>query len=301
MMGNFAPKLLKSQSFSETDTGPAGTGCNQDPNDVLKEVFDDVRRLTRYAMEIGALPESVDVANLYRIRHKLDQNESLEDEDLTNLAAYYQALEGVLGPVTANTLKATEFHETVDGNGRITRSQSRAGTYVRFLWLRTMAIVVIILAFNIVNAANGVAGDADAPLRAAIVGHALPLLKLIADYLLPFTYGALGASAFLLRDTTDRLRARIFDPVRIPENRSRFVLGALSGGAIAIFISEPSSTGTHQIGDVTITGAALGFVAGYSTDLLFNAVERITNAILPRRTESRSQGESKPSGPATAS
>jgi hypothetical protein len=33
---------------------------------------------------------------------------------------------------------------------------------------------------------------------------------------------------------------------------------------------------------VKISAAALGFLAGYSNDLLFNAVERVTTALLPK-------------------
>ena len=57
---------------------------------------------------------------------------------------------------------------------------------------------------------------------------------------------------------------------------NRILLGMVSGGAIVLLYD----TGTDDT--LKISAAALGFVAGYSSDLLFNAVERVTAAILPK-------------------
>jgi hypothetical protein len=95
-------------------------------------------------------------------------------------------------------------------------------------------------------------------------------------------YGALGADAFLLRETTYRLHVRQFDPRRIPENRCRFLLGTLAGGVIVLFVTaEVMPTGQDAFPFVA-GGAALGFLAGFSIDFLFGTIERIISAVLPR-------------------
>ena len=45
---------------------------------------------------------------------------------------------------------------------------------------------------------------------------------------------------------------------------------------IGIMVDRPTLTFR------TLTVAALGFLAGYNTDLLFNAMERISSALLPK-------------------
>jgi hypothetical protein len=62
-------------------------------------------------------------------------------------------------------------------------------------------------------------------------------------------------------------------------NISTEFLGAISGGAIILFadyLVSQDDTFTH------IGTTALGFVAGYSTDFLFNTVERIVTALFPK-------------------
>ncbi len=87
---------------------------------------------------------------------------------------------------------------------------------------------------------------------------------------IPYLYGALGADAYILRETTQQLHTREFDPRRIPENRARFLLGTLSGGVMVLFVDDN--------GAYALKGAAAGFLAGYSTDFLFNTIERMIKA-----------------------
>ncbi len=69
------------------------------------------------------------------------------------------------------------------------------------------------------------------------------------EMITPWAYGALGACVYLLRSAHVYMYQRTFD-VR----RTLIQLGS----------------------------GALGFLAGYNTDLLFNAMERVTNALLPK-------------------
>jgi hypothetical protein len=103
--------------------------------------------------------------------------------------------------------------------------------------------------------------------------------KNILQSLLPWAYGALGSCAYLLRSAHYFIYQRSFDLRRKPEYFNRVLLGAISGGAIILFVNylvDDGGTVLH------LSSAALGFVAGYSTDFLFNTIERVVAAIFPK-------------------
>lgn len=103
--------------------------------------------------------------------------------------------------------------------------------------------------------------------------------KNILQSLLPWAYSALGSCAYLLRSAHYFIYQRSFDLRRKPEYFNRVLLGAISGGAIILFVN-------YLVGEdgtvLHLSSAALGFVAGYSTDFLFNTIERVVAAIFPK-------------------
>jgi hypothetical protein len=126
--------------------------------------------------------------------------------------------------------------------------------------------------------------------------------KFVWEFLLPWCYGGLGACAYLLRSAHYFIYQRSFDLRRTPEYINRILLGSISGGAIILFtnyLTAEDDTFTH------FGSAALGFIAGYSTDFLFNTIERIVTAIFPKvavetvpRDSSHSPTPAKPRRPA---
>ena len=71
---------------------------------------------------------------------------------------------------------------------------------------------------------------------------------------------------------------------------------SISGGAIILFVNylvADDGTVLH------LSSAALGFVAGYSTDFLFNTIERVVAAIFPK-TDSDPKAQPQRSGSPTA-
>jgi len=230
----------------------------------LGNLLDDVGHLARYSVETVQLPASVDIEKIFEIRRKFEAGNSIDTKDFAELVRAYQVLEQRLGPVSASTLRATDDR---------TDFKSEASRYVNRLWWRTIVNIVLILSFHLI--------------------HHISLLHpnsewwsfsgLISQYLIPFMYGALGADAFLLRETTHKLHLRQFDPRRIPENRCRFLLGTLSGGIIVLFVAtEIAPNSSETFFPFAASGAALGFLAGYSIDFLFGTIERVISAILPK-------------------
>jgi len=94
----------------------------------------------------------------------------------------------------------------------------------------------------------------------------------------PVLYGGLGACVYLLRSLHKHIYERTFDRRYKPEYVNRVVLGMVSGGVVTLLVKE--------IGNIPelagISAAALAFIIGYNTDLLFSLIERISNALFPK-------------------
>jgi len=178
--------------------------------------------------------------------------------------SHYRDLALYAAPITSETLRNTELrpdHLFVASN---------AQRFAWRLWTTTLIFAVVIIAAEWgMRWFEPVEGVADIPNG---------MLQL-ATILQPYLYGGLGACAYLLRSAHTYVYKRSFDMRRTSEYFNRILLGAVSGGAIIILIDSitDSDGNTVQIG-----AAALGFIAGYSTDFLFNTVERIVNAIMPK-------------------
>jgi cation transport protein ChaC len=106
----------------------------------------------------------------------------------------------------------------------------------------------------------------------AKAGHVNDCLQ---QLLLPLLYGWLGAMAYILRTVSQQARDRLFRSENQVVWDLRGWLGAVSGLAIGWFC-KPSSADVNGLG--LISPFALAFVAGYSVDLLFTAMDRIVSA-----------------------
>jgi hypothetical protein len=185
--------------------------------------------------------------------------------------AYYR-LASAMNPVTAETLGATEA--TMPGSGQSRLLDRFLGYSPALRFTRMFALVSITMgAFVVIGECliyvYGQEADSSKYLWQ----------KNILETLLPWAYGALGSCAYLLRSAHYFIYQRSFDLRRKPEYFNRVLLGAISGGAIILFVNylvDDGGTVLH------LSSAALGFVAGYSTDFLFNAIERVVAAIFPK-------------------
>lgn len=93
-------------------------------------------------------------------------------------------------------------------------------------------------------------------------------------YLLPALYGVLGTVAFILRAFSRELRRLTLDNEKLLNYFIRLPLGALSGIAVGLILTEDAI----PEGLAGITPLALAFIAGYSVELLFTAMDRIVIA-----------------------
>ncbi len=107
-------------------------------------------------------------------------------------------------------------------------------------------------------------------LKSELEMHVLAL----SGYILPFLYGALGAFAFLLRKLSDPVSKLTYAHDFRMSCTLRLHVGALAGLAVGWFINGSSST----FGFGALSPLALAFAAGYASDLLFAALDKVVGA-----------------------
>jgi hypothetical protein len=208
--------------------------------------------------------------------------------------AYYR-LAIATHPVTAETLRNTRYAAGAGATGAefLAGRIREASPAQRFTW-KLWAFTICFAAFVLLTEAGvnwlGESGDLNGFWK---------VFRDLLQALQPWAYGGLGACAFLLRSGHYYIYARAFDLRRTPEYYNRILLGALSGGAIILFADYLTS----QEDSVSHIGStALGFIAGYSNDFLFNTVERVVAAFFPKvQVENVKRDEDKKVAPPPAS
>ena len=108
-----------------------------------------------------------------------------------------------------------------------------------------------------------------------VIALASRVLEVLQQYILPLLYGWLGAMAYVLRTLAQQSRARLFSMENQTDFNLRVWLGVVAGLAIGWFFRSDKGMGP-AVG--SISALALAFVAGYSVDLLFTAMDRIVAA-----------------------
>jgi hypothetical protein len=106
------------------------------------------------------------------------------------------------------------------------------------------------------------------------------VLQPIQLYILPLLYGLLGASAFVLRSITREIKELTYTPEANVRYRLRIQLGALAGLAVGWFLFVPaeSAVAGSAFSVRALSPMALSFLAGYSVELLFAAMDRLIAA-----------------------
>jgi hypothetical protein len=103
------------------------------------------------------------------------------------------------------------------------------------------------------------------------------VLENLQRYALPLIYGLLGACVFTLRTLANLIRSRAYSESNNIDFRIRLCLGTL-GGLVSAWFLIPGKPGSGE----SLTGAlspfALAFLAGYSIELVFAAMDRMISA-----------------------
>jgi hypothetical protein len=111
-----------------------------------------------------------------------------------------------------------------------------------------------------------------------LLAQADSILALMSTYVLPLLYGMLGTVAYILRSVSRGVQERVLTESSVLNFWVRIPLGMLSGVAIGWFLNE----GTLPTGWDAVQPLALAFVAGYSVELIFTAMDRLVGAFTGR-------------------
>ena len=274
-----------------TDTSQTGDDTGMTANERVRRQVEDALELANFAVSTGfkgADGQPLAFDDIATIQMAAAQIGLIEiptvgapaltlDQWIKFKQAYYR-LAGAMSPVTAETLRDTR--DTARPHGKYASlwfrirdffwGYSPAQRFTRELWLLAIGFAVFIVFAEWMVNYLGLRTDAQ-----SVAGW-----RTLWQSLLPWAYGGLGACAFMLRSAHYFIYQRSFDCRRTPEYFNRILLGAISGGAIILFTEYLTSADDGSAAH--LGSAALGFVAGYSGDLLFNTIERIVNAIFPK-------------------
>jgi hypothetical protein len=121
---------------------------------------------------------------------------------------------------------------------------------------------------------NGDPGKAPLCEKAARLQAAKVVLDNLQRYALPLLYGFLGACVFTLRTLASQIRARAYSESSNIDFRIRLCLGTL-GGLVSAWFLIP---GSHEFIPSNVSPFALAFLAGYSIELVFTAMDRLIAA-----------------------
>jgi hypothetical protein len=123
---------------------------------------------------------------------------------------------------------------------------------------------------------------------AQVVASAQRICDVLQQFVLPLLYGFLGATCYALRTIAQKARDRVYTLEDAAGFHIRVWLGTIAGIAIGWFFQPEKATGA-----AVISPLALAFVAGYSVDLLFTAMDRVIQSF-SGSTEDRDTSRVKP-------
>ncbi|MDD5248212.1 MAG: hypothetical protein PHY45_04460 [Rhodocyclaceae bacterium] len=141
---------------------------------------------------------------------------------------------------------------------------------------------------NSAMAAEPPGSDADAARLDLVLTRTPFVLFALQAYLLPLLYGLLGSCTYVLRMLSRDIRSFSYTPESHIRYKIRMVLGTLSGLAITWFF-EPGSETIRSLSPL-----ALAFVAGYSVEILFAAMDRFVAAFSNATTNGAESPKEKP-------
>ena len=101
------------------------------------------------------------------------------------------------------------------------------------------------------------------------------VLRVLQQYFLPMLYGLLGATVYILRTLANQIRARSYSNSSDIDFRIRLFLGTLGGLVSAWFLTPDIANNIFK----SLSPFAIAFLAGYSVELLFAAMDRIISTV----------------------
>ena len=108
-------------------------------------------------------------------------------------------------------------------------------------------------------------------------------LDILQRYALPLLYGLLGSCVYVLRTLSSEINTRTFSEASLIGFRIRICLGTLGGMVVAWFVTPDIADGLFK----SLSPFALAFLAGYSIELVFSAMDRFLTAFTSKTQDAR--------------
>lgn len=259
---------------------PANSATDTTPLPIdkgMRELVEDARNLLEYALSDAqkADKEPIDTAivkSIVDVAYPSGETAPTKIEKATwiGFLKACDLLAARTSPVTAHTLRDTQPDNPTGIREHLFGSRPPY-QITRMLWYITLAFIALAITndFYVTRWGQAFQGQVDGgELRAQILG-----------VLAPFIYGGLGACAYLLRSAHSLIATRTFNSSYKPEYLNRILLGVVSGGTATMFATNVVDADGQVL---KLSQAAVGFLAGYSTDFLFKTIERLLEALFPR-------------------
>jgi hypothetical protein len=146
-------------------------------------------------------------------------------------------------------------------------------------WLiGSFAFAVLTEGMRVYYSAEGSSGGTSAGWVQAVLDErtVFDLYQLVLVYLLPFFWGAVGASIYLLRNAADLVANRTFDAQSAQGTAARVVLGGVFGAVIVhlFFDSVPETASTFALGP-----SAAAFLSGLGIRAVYGAFEKVVDTL----------------------
>lgn len=251
--------------------------------DFLEEIKFDLELVSEAKILLSEYDSVKDTSKSINALIPRNHDEKLNEEIIKDYTNEYTLIENMIrveAKLVQSLLDSNNPEVTIESL-RATRGSGHrylwtpVGRYLMLLWLVMISMIAAALTFeyklSIFESVHQI-GDINPKEHGELF---------IFNYINPFVFGTLGACAYLMRITGKRLTDRTFNPARLPEHWNRLFLGTMSGGVIILFVQNAISVGPEG-GGVTLSAAAIGFLAGYSIDFLYQIIDRIINAVIPK-------------------
>ena len=200
----------------------------------------------------------------------------------------YNELAALVFPVTVDTLYATDdaaarvLDEALGDRKPDPTPRERTKRALRWTAIITSTLLLLIIANNMLQRVMSLLDVTPESVPRFTLDTLLILLGTFLDSTLPMIFGALGACAYLLIEGHLWVWNKTFSANLIQRDHIKLVIGALSGLIIIELIWPQTSSGASVLGSVSVGKASLAFLAGYSTDFLFETMKRLIGSVLPR-------------------
>jgi hypothetical protein len=229
---------------SESSPEPSASNLDERTIAAFRAEIVDASLLLEFAVVQGRALEPTLIPRIKKGQSYLSAARFPEDIERAEFEAAYRDLAQAMEPVTAASLKATEY------------VRWKGSPAARFSW-RLYGVVVLCAGVILI----------DAPFQSL---HPNWFSATAIHKLVPFVYGLIGAVTYLLRSAQPYISDRTFDLYRRSEYYNRMVLGFLAGGIVTIFNTDSKASPTSD---------AMSFLVGYNTDYLFQLIERVAQAL----------------------